>query len=64
MIDNIFATISSSTIGLTTFIYYYIALKKMEAKYHNELVREFSIEYFDTAEEIDLDSLTIYPKDE
>lgn len=64
MIDNIFATISSSTIGLTIVIYYYIALKKMEAKYHHELLREFSIEYFDTAEEIDLDSLTIYPKDE
>lgn len=63
MIYNIFATISSSTIGLTTIIYYYIALKKMEAKYHNELVREFSIEYFDTAEEIDLDSLTIFHKD-
>ena len=60
MIDNIITTLSSTTIGITIIIYYYRALKQMEEKYHNELTKEFYIEYFDTADEIDLELLKIY----
>jgi len=62
MIDNIMAAISGTTVGITTLIYYYISFKKIEAKYRNEIMQDFCIDYFDTAEEIDLEKLRIYSK--